>query len=103
FEGQGVFYAASAVEAKYCHGGTVVVVGGGNSAGQAAMFLSAVAERVLVAIRGETLSKTMSSYLSRRVETKQNIEILYHTEIRRMSGDTRLDEGEYGKVIHRRP
>jgi thioredoxin reductase (NADPH) len=98
FEGQGVFYGASAVEAKYCHGGTVVVVGGGNSAGQAAMFLSAAAERVLVAIRGETLSKTMSTYLSRRVETKENIEILYHTEIRRMSGDTRLEEVEFENV-----
>ncbi len=98
FEGVGVYYAATAMEARLCQGKTVVVAGGGNSAGQAAMFLSESAEQVLLVIRGETLSKGMSSYLSRRVETKTNIEILYHTEIRRMTGKGKLETVEFENV-----
>jgi thioredoxin reductase (NADPH) len=94
FEGLGVFYAATAMEAKLCHGATVVVVGAGNSAGQAAMFLSEYARRVMLVVRGDDLSKSMSSYLSNRVEAKDNIEILYHTEIRKMMGKVRLEEVE---------
>jgi thioredoxin reductase (NADPH) len=90
----GVYYAATAMEAALCRGATVIVAGAGNSAGQAAMFLSEIATNVILAIRGDDLSKSMSSYLSRRVETKENIEILGHTEIRRMSGDARLQEVE---------
>ena len=86
FEGCGVYYAATAMEGKLCRGATVVVVGGGNSAGQAAMFLAETAQKVLLVIRGEGLSASMSSYLSRRVETRSNIEILAHTEIRKMTG-----------------
>jgi thioredoxin reductase (NADPH) len=74
------------MEGKLCRGATVVVVGGGNSAGQAAMFLAETAQKVLLVIRGEGLSASMSSYLSRRVETRSNIEILAHTEIRKMTG-----------------
>jgi thioredoxin reductase (NADPH) len=91
FENAGVYYAATALEAQLCRNSTVVVVGGGNSAGQAAMFLSETAAKVLLVIRGEGLSATMSSYLSRRVETKENIEILTRTVIRRMSGGKRLE------------
>jgi thioredoxin reductase (NADPH) len=80
--------------AHLCGGETVIVAGGGNSAGQAAMFLSESAAKVLLVIRGDTLSKSMSSYLSRRVETKDNIEILYQTEIRTMSGGKRLEAVE---------
>ncbi|MGH8046572.1 MAG: FAD-dependent oxidoreductase [Chthoniobacterales bacterium] len=94
FEGMGVFYAATAMEAALCHDATVIVAGGGNSAGQAAMFLSEIARNVILVIRGDDLSKSMSSYLSRRVETKENIEILCRTEIRKMTGDTRLQEVE---------
>jgi thioredoxin reductase (NADPH) len=94
FDGMGVYYAATAMEAQACRGATVIVAGGGNSAGQAAMFLSEIANKVILVIRGDTLAKSMSSYLSRRVETKQNIEILYRTEIRGMSGDTRLQSVE---------
>src|ERR1700730_17712105 len=68
FEGSGVYYAATVREGQLCRGSTVVVAGGGNSAGQAAMFLSEGAEKVLLLIRGEGLAKSMSSYLSRRVE-----------------------------------
>jgi len=94
FEGLGVYYAATAMEARLCQGSTVIVAGGGNSAGQAAMFLSESAEKVFLAIRGENLAKSMSSYLSRRVEAQENIEILRNTEIRRMSGGERLEAVE---------
>ena len=94
FEGSGVYYAATAREGQLCRGSTVVVAGGGNSAGQAAMFLSEGAEKVLLLIRGEGLAKSMSSYLSRRVEAKENIEILAHTEIRKMMGGKVLEAVE---------
>ncbi|EDY18992.1 cyclic nucleotide-regulated FAD-dependent pyridine nucleotide-disulphide oxidoreductase [Chthoniobacter flavus Ellin428] len=94
FEGLGVYYAATAMEGALCRGATVVVAGGGNSAGQAAMFLSECAAKVLLVIRGADLSKSMSSYLSRRVETKENIEILRYTEIRKMTGGRCLEQVE---------
>src|SRR5438874_5132633 len=94
FEGSGVYYAATAREAQLCRSSTVIVVGGGNSAGQAAMFLSEATEKVLLVIRGEGLARSMSSYLSRRVETKENIEILTHTEIRKMTGGKHLETVE---------
>ena len=73
FEGFGVYYAATARERRLCGRSTVVVAGGGNSAGQAAMFLSESAEKVLLVIRGAGLSRNMSSYLSRRIETQGTI------------------------------
>jgi thioredoxin reductase (NADPH) len=94
FEGSGVYYAATAREAKLCSGATVIVAGGGNSAGQAAMFLSEHAKRVILVIRGEGLSRSMSSYLSRRVEKKPNIEILTFTEVRKMMGGKNLEAVE---------
>src|SRR5213082_1254473 len=94
FEGSGVYYAATALEGQLCRGATVVVAGGGNSAGQAAMFLSQGAAKVLLVIRGNDLSHSMSDYLSRRVETKENIEILTHTEIRKMTGGKHLETVE---------
>jgi thioredoxin reductase (NADPH) len=98
FEGKGVYYAATAMESKLCHGATVIVAGGGNSAGQAAMFLSETAKKVFLVIRGETLSKSMSSYLSQRIETAKNIEILWSTEIRKMTGAKRLEAVELENV-----
>ena len=94
FEGAGVYYAATAREAKLCKGATVIVAGGGNSAGQAAMFLSEHAKNVVLVVRGEGLSRSMSSYISRRVETKPNIEMLTFTEIRRMAGNKYLESVE---------
>jgi thioredoxin reductase (NADPH) len=94
FEGMGVYYAATALEGQICRGATVIVVGSGNSAGQAAMFLSDGAAKVLLVIRSDDLSKNMSSYLSRRVEARDNIEILFHTQIRKMSGGKMLEEAE---------
>ena len=94
FEGAGVYYAATGREARLCRGTTVLVAGGGNSAGQAAMFLSESAVKVLLVIRGEGLAKSMSSYLARRVETKENIEIVAYTEIRRLIGEKTLEAAE---------
>jgi thioredoxin reductase (NADPH) len=94
FEGVGLYYAATALEGQICRGETVIVAGSGNSAGQAAMFLADGAAKVLLVIRGGDLSKNMSSYLSRRVEARENIEILFHTQIRKMSGNRMLEEAE---------
>src|SRR6185369_15263819 len=94
FEGAGVYYAATAMEAQLCRNSTVIVAGGGNSAGQAAMFLSEAAEKVILVIRGDGLAKSMSSYLSRRCESKPNIEILPDTEIRKMMGGKVLEAVE---------
>src|SRR5246127_732173 len=91
FECGGLYYAATAREGRLCSGSTVVVVGGGNSAGQAAMFLSECAQKVLLVVRGDGLSKTMSTYLSRRVAVKENIEILTNTEVRQMMGGKVLE------------
>lgn len=93
FENVGVYYAATAMEGQLCRNETVVVVGSGNSAGQAAMFLSDGAAKVLLVIRGKDLSK-MSSYLSRRVQVQKNIEILYQTQIRKMFGGKKLEQIE---------
>src|SRR5476649_2482748 len=89
----GVYYAATALDGQICRGATVIVAGSGNSAGQAAMFLSEGAAKVLLVVRGDDLSK-MSTYLSRRVEAKENIEILFCTQIRKISGGKMLEEAE---------
>ena len=94
FEGVGVYYAATALEGQLCHGATVCVAGSGNSAGQAAMFLSEGATKVLLVIRGNNIRNKMSDYLARRVEAQKNIEILPCTEIRKMSGGKKLEEVE---------
>jgi thioredoxin reductase (NADPH) len=94
FEGMGLYYAATALEGQICRGETVIVAGSGNSAGQASMFLSDGAAKVLLVIRGDDLFKNMSSYLARRVQARENIEILLHTQIRKMSGGKMLEEAE---------
>jgi thioredoxin reductase (NADPH) len=94
FEGVGVYYAATALEGQICRNETVIVVGSGNSAGQAAMFLSEGAAKVLLVVRGDDITKKMSDYLARRVQVQPNIEILYRTEIRKMFGDQKLEQVE---------
>ena len=94
FEGVGVYYAATALEGQIRRNETVIVAGSGNSAGQAAMFLSEGAAKVLLVIRGDDITKKMSDYLSRRVQAQPNIEIFYRTEIRKMFGDQGLGEIE---------
>jgi thioredoxin reductase (NADPH) len=93
-EGQGVFYAATVNEATLCRGSDVVVVGGGNSAGQAAVYLAGQARKVYLLIRRDDLYKDMSSYLAQRIEQTPNIEVLRNTEVRRMIGDGHLSEIE---------
>jgi thioredoxin reductase (NADPH) len=90
YEGTGVYYAATPAEARLCQGDQVVLVGGGNSAGQAAVFLAGHARKVLLLIRGDDLYKNMSSYLVRRIEQTTNIELLCNTMIQRMRGDGHL-------------
>jgi thioredoxin reductase (NADPH) len=93
-EGVGVYYAATALEGQLCRNETVVVAGSGNSAGQAAMFLSEGAAKVLLVVRGNNIANKMSDYLSRRVQARDNIEILCNTEIRKMSGGKKLEQIE---------
>ncbi len=90
FEGNGVYYGATFVESQLCTGDPVIVVGGGNSAGQAAVFLSATAQRVYVLVRSDGLAESMSRYLSRRIEDTPNIELRTRTEIVALLGDDRL-------------
>jgi len=86
FEGRGVWYWASPIEAKLCADQEVVLVGGGNSAGQAAVFLSAHAKKVRMLIRGDGLAATMSRYLIDRISAAPNIELLTQTEIVELEG-----------------
>ncbi|WP_165252825.1 FAD-dependent oxidoreductase [Paludisphaera soli] len=94
FEGRGVYYAATPIEAQMCWGSDVVVIGGGNSAGQAAVFLATQVRKVYLVIRGDDLSKDMSAYLARRIEENPMIDVLRNTEVRRVSGDDHLGEVE---------
>ncbi|MEV4777519.1 FAD-dependent oxidoreductase [Burkholderia sp. LMU1-1-1.1] len=86
FEGKGVYYWASPLEAKLCASEEVVLVGGGNSAGQAAVFLSGFASRVHMLIRKDSLASTMSSYLIERIEATPNIVLHTHSEIVALEG-----------------
>jgi len=94
FEGTGVYYAATVAEGQLCTGSDVIVVGGGNSAGQAAVFLSQHARSVMILIRGNDLYKNMSSYLVHRIEQTPNIELLCSTTIHRLQGDTHVKAAE---------
>ena len=94
FEGLGVYYAATPTELQLCRGADVIVVGGGNSAGQAVMFLSEQTSRVFLLLRGGGLRKSMSSYLADRIESADNIEVLPEAEICRMLGDQWLEAVE---------
>ena len=90
FEGDGVYYGATSIEAKLCKGEEVIVVGGGNSAGQAAVYLASNGAHVYVLVRSGGLAQSMSRYLSRRIEETPEIELLTHTEIVDLLGDDRL-------------
>lgn len=90
FDGVGVYYAATPMEVSACAGNDAVVVGGGNSAGQAAMFLAENTRRVWVVLRGGDLRKSMSSYLVDRLEAAANVDVLLHTEIREVLGAERM-------------
>jgi thioredoxin reductase (NADPH) len=91
YEGVGVYYGATQVEANLCLNEDVIVVGGGNSAGQAAVFLSGVGRRVTMMVRGPGLAQSMSRYLIRRIEETPNITLLTNTRIVGMEGSSRLE------------
>jgi thioredoxin reductase (NADPH) len=90
FEGNGVYYGATHVEAQLCDGDEVIVVGGGNSAGQAAVFLSGNARHVHMLIRSSGLADTMSRYLIRRIEESTAITLRTHTQIEALDGENSL-------------
>ena len=92
FEGAGVYYAATSVEARGCRGATAIVVGGGNSAGQATMFLARHAANVKLVLRGNDLGARMSQYLCRRIEHAPNVEVLLDTVVESLHGDRHLAE-----------
>lgn len=91
FEGAGIYYSATEHEARFCRDAEVIVIGGGNSAGQAAMFLSRVAARVRLLVRGDSLAASMSSYLSERLEADPAITIDYGSRVVAVHGNERLE------------
>jgi thioredoxin reductase (NADPH) len=104
FEGNGVYYGATAMESQLCVGEDVVVIGGGNSAGQAAVYLSGKARRVYMLVRSGRLADTMSRYLIWRIEENPAIELHYNTEIASVDGDGHLEciswrDGDNGQIV----
>jgi len=91
FEGQGVYYGATYIESQLCEDENVIVIGGGNSAGQAAVYLSQTARKVYMLVRSEGLSETMSRYLIQRICENPRIELHCQTEIVGLEGDTQLE------------
>jgi thioredoxin reductase (NADPH) len=91
FDGQGVYYGATFLESQLCGNEDVIVIGGGNSAGQAAIFLSLTASKVHMLVRSNCLSDTMSRYLIQRIEENPKIDLRYCTDIVALEGDTQLE------------
>ncbi len=94
FEGVGIYYAATQMEAQSCTGRPVAVVGGGNSAGQAALFLARTCAQVQLVIRGPNLAASMSRYLIDQIEQHPRIELMAHTEVTQLIGATQLEAVE---------
>jgi thioredoxin reductase (NADPH) len=90
WEGAGIYYSCTSVHARSCRGGRAAVVGGGNSAGQAVMFLAEHTAGATLILRGGDLRKSMSDYLARRIERHPNIEVLRHVEVDAIQGDGSL-------------
>jgi thioredoxin reductase (NADPH) len=98
FEGAGVFYSATHVEAQMCKAEEIAIVGGGNSAGQAAVFLAQVAAGVNVLVRGPGLADSMSRYLIQRIEDSANVELRARTQIDALEGTDRLERVRWRQV-----
>jgi len=92
YEGAGVHYGATNIEAQLCQGEEVVIVGGGNSAGQAAMYLSKKARHVHILVRGSGLSDTMSHYLIQRIDVSPLITVHPHSQLEILEGEKRLEK-----------
>ena len=90
FENRGIYYAATAMESLLCRENEVIVVGGGNSAGQAAVFLSGIAKHVHHIVRGESLANSMSQYLISRIESSSHITLYPNSEIEKLEGESSL-------------
>lgn len=102
FEGSGIYYAATDIEARFCRNTDAAIIGGGNSAGQAAMFMSRSARHVHLLVRGDSLASSMSDYLRSRLEAHPNISLHFNHEVAMLHGDSvmshitvrnRLDHG----------
>ena len=91
FEGSGVYYSATDMEARYCKDTEAVIIGGGNSAGQAAMFLCRYARCVRVLVRGASLAASMSSYLANRLEAAPGITVEYNCEVTALEGGEHME------------
>ena len=91
-QGAGVYYGGGATEALSCKNEIVYVIGGANSAGQAAMNFSKYAERVVILVRGDSLSSSMSQYLIDQIEETPNIQLWTHASVAEVHGDTHLEE-----------
>jgi thioredoxin reductase (NADPH) len=91
FVGTGIYHAATHLEAKLCEGEEIVIVGGGNSAGQAAVFLATACQHVHILVRSDGLADSMSRYLIRRIEESPNITLHTHTQITALDGNDRLE------------
>ena len=92
FDGRGVYYGATQLEAAMCSDEVVAIVGGGNSAGQAAVFLSSFAKHVFLLVRGPNLSSTMSKYLVSRIEASRKISLQTNTSVQTLDGEAHLQK-----------
>jgi thioredoxin reductase (NADPH) len=95
FEGQGVYYGATYMESQLCESEELIVIGGGNSAGQAAVYLSQTAKKVYMLVRASGLADTMSRYLIQRITENPAIEVHYNTELTKLEGDNHLEKVEW--------
>jgi thioredoxin reductase (NADPH) len=100
FQGSGIYYSATYMEAAFCNNQELVIVGGGNSAGQAAVFLAGFARHVHIVIRGDGLSASMSNYLIRRIEAAANISVHVRTQIVELNGETQLESIKWDRQGH---
>jgi thioredoxin reductase (NADPH) len=98
FEGAGILYSATHLEGQLCVGEEIAIVGGGNSAGQAAVFLAGLAARVNVLVRGPGLAESMSRYLVRRIEDTPNVDLLTRTQIEALEGNGSLERVRWRRL-----
>lgn len=94
FEGSGIYYSATGMNVQSCKNKLIGIVGGGNSAGQAALFLAQYAEKVLIILRGDNLESKMSEYLVKRIDSSNNIEVVLHSEVTKLNGNGVLESIE---------
>jgi thioredoxin reductase (NADPH) len=100
WDGSGIFYSCTSVHARSCRSGRAAVVGGGNSAGQAVMFLAEHTVGATLLLRGDDLRKSMSDYLARRIERHEKIDVLRHVEVDAIEGDRTITRLRLRDVRH---